>query len=192
MDLGGMGLLVAQALDPRRMTLARKDAAGYGDVAIPFYERWAHRHEFLIRGQRSGETVEEYFRAKRELLVEGDAYGDMMATYPAYWSGLKSRELVVLMDARVLRRGWSGQIMGRNPQIEEWAAAVAHDVGALQHLLSTLDDQRAVWSQVRVFRWCGSRSQRGEGDDSQNPLGVTRTNCGEADCEQKINRAKHE
>ena len=54
MDLGGMGPLVARALDPRRMTLARKDAAGYGDVAIPFYERWAHRHEFLIRGQRSG------------------------------------------------------------------------------------------------------------------------------------------
>ena len=187
-----MGSLVARALDPRRMTLARKDVAGYGDIAIPFYERWAHRHEFLLRGQRRGETVEEYFRAKREFLVEGDAYGDMMATYPAYWSGLKSRELVVLMDARVLGRGWSGQIMGRNPQIEEWAAAVAPDVGALQHLLSTLDDQRAVWSQVRVFRWCGSRSQRGEGDDSQNPLGVTRTNCGEADCEQKINRAKHE
>ena len=81
MDLGGMGPLVAQALNPKCMTLARKDAAGYGDVAIPFYERWAHRHEFLIRGQRSGETVEEYFQAKQELLVEGDAYGDMMATY---------------------------------------------------------------------------------------------------------------
>ena len=41
MDLGGMGPLVARALDPRRMTLARKDVAGYGDIAIPFYERWA-------------------------------------------------------------------------------------------------------------------------------------------------------
>ena len=43
--------------------------------------------------------MEEYFRAKRELLVEGDTYGDMMAAYPAYWSGLRSKELVVLMDA---------------------------------------------------------------------------------------------
>ena len=85
--------------------------------------------------------MEEYFRAKRELLGEGDTYRDMMATYPAYWSGLKSRELVALMDARVLGRGWSGQIMGRNPQVEEWAAAAAPAVGALQHLLSTLDDQ---------------------------------------------------
>ena len=100
--------------------------------------------------------MEEYFWAKRELLIEGDAYGDMMATYPAYWSGLKSRGLVVLMDPRVLGRGWSGQIMGRNPQIEEWAAATAPDVGALQHLLSILDNQRAVWSQVRVLRWSGS------------------------------------
>ena len=75
------------------------------------------------------------------MLVEGDAYGDMMATYPAYWSGLKSRELVVVMDARVLGRGWAGQIMGRNPQIEEWAAAISPDVRALQHLLATLDDQ---------------------------------------------------
>ena len=54
MDLGGMGPLVARALDPRRMTLARKDAAGYGDVAIPFYEWLAHRHEFLIRAKGVG------------------------------------------------------------------------------------------------------------------------------------------
>ena len=126
--------------------------------------------------------MEEYFRAKRELLVEDEAYGDMMATYPAYWSGLKSRGLVVLMDARVLGRGWSGQIMGRNPQVEEWAAAVAPDVGALQHLLSTLDDQRAVWSQVQVFCWSGSRSQQGEGDANQNPPGGTGTQ-GESDRE---------
>ena len=91
--------MVARALDPKRMTLARKDVAGYGDIAIPFYEWWAHRHEFLLRGQKRGETVEEYFQAKRELLVEGNTYGDMMATYPAYWSGLKSRVLVILMDA---------------------------------------------------------------------------------------------
>ena len=116
-----MGPLVARALDPRRMTLARKDVAEYAGVAIPFYERWAHRHEFLLRCQQRGETVEEYFQAKRELLVEGNTYGDMMAAYLAYWSGLQSWELVVLMDARVLGRVWSGQIMGRDPQIEEWA-----------------------------------------------------------------------
>ena len=81
------------------MTLAKKDVAEYAGVAVPFYELWAHRHEFLLRCQQRGETVEEYFRAKRELLVEGDTYGDMMAAYPAYWSGLRSGELVVLMDA---------------------------------------------------------------------------------------------
>ena len=90
--------------------------------------------------------MEEYFRAKRELLVEGDTYGDMVAAYLAYWSGLRSWELVVLMDARVLGRVQPGQIMGRDPQIEEWAADTAPDVGALQKLLLNLDDQRAVWS----------------------------------------------
>ena len=115
--------------------------------------------------------MEEYFRAKRELLVEGDTYGDMMAAYPAYWSGLRSGELVVLMDAQVLGRVWAGQIMGRDPQIEEWAADAAPDVGALQQLLSTLDDRRAVWSQIRAFRWGGSRGQREEGNASQNPPG---------------------
>ena len=88
--------------------------------------------------------MEEYFRAKRELLVEGDTYGDMIAAYPAYWSGLRSWELVILMDGRVLGHIWPGQIMGRNPQIEEWAANTAPDVGALQQLLSNLDGQRAV------------------------------------------------
>ena len=72
--------------------------------------------------------------------------------------------------------------MGRNPQIEEWAATVAPDVGALQHLLSTLDDQRAVWSQVLVFRWRGSQSQRGDRDASQKPPWGTRTK-GEGDLE---------
>ena len=81
-------------------------------AVIPFYERWTRRHEFLTRGQRRGETVEEYFRAKRDLLMDGDAYGDMIAAYPAYWSGLKRLELVILMDARVLGRIWTGQIMG--------------------------------------------------------------------------------
>ena len=31
--------------------------------------------------------------------------------------------------------------MGRDTQIEEWAAAAAPDVGALQKLLSSLEDQ---------------------------------------------------
>ena len=72
---------------------------------------------------------------------------------------MRSWELVVLMDARVLGRVWQGQIMGRDPQIEEWAANAAPDVGALQQLLSTLDDQRAVWPQIRVFHWGESRGQ---------------------------------
>ena len=49
---------------------------------IPLYERWTYRHEFLTRGQRRGETVEEYFRAKWDLLMKGDMYGDMVAAYP--------------------------------------------------------------------------------------------------------------
>ena len=66
--------------------------------------------------------MEEYFRAKRELLMEGDAYGDMIAAYPAYWSGLRRLELVILLDAGVLGRIWPCQIIGRDPKIEEWAA----------------------------------------------------------------------
>ena len=127
------------------MTLARKDVSEYVEAAIPFYERWTHLHEFLTRGQRRGETVEEYFRAKRELLMEGDTYGDMIAAYPAYWSGLRRLELVILMDERVLGCIWLGQIVGRDPQIEEWAADTTPDVGALQNLLLNLDDQWAVW-----------------------------------------------
>ena len=117
--------------------------------------------------------MEEYFRAKRELLVEGDTYGDMIAAYPAYWSGLRSWELVILMDGRVLGHIWPGQIMGRNPPIEEWAADTAPDVGALQQLLSNLDDQRALWSQIRTFSWGGSRGQREKRDASPRTPGVT-------------------
>ena len=101
--------------------------------------------------------------------MDGDAYGDMIAAYRAYWSSLRRLELVILMDARVLGRIWTGQIMGRDPQIEAWAADTAPDVGILQKLLSTLDDQRAVWSQVRAFRWDGSRGQRGEESIRRDP-----------------------
>ena len=100
--------------------------------------------------------MEEYFQAKRELLMEGDAYGDMIAAYLAYWSGLRRLELVILMDARVLGRIWPGQIMGRDPQIEGWAADTAPDVGALQQLLSNLDNRPAVWSQIQAFPGSGS------------------------------------
>ena len=94
------------------MTLAKKEVSEYVGIAIPFYEWWTHCHQFLTRGQRRGETVEEYFQAKRELLMEGDHYGDMVAAYPAYWSGL-----------RYLGHIWPGQIIGRDPRLEEWAAA---------------------------------------------------------------------
>ena len=81
---------------------------------MPLYEQWTHRHEFLTWGQRRGEMVEEYFRAKRELLMEGDSYGDMAAAYPAYWSSLRPLELVILMDsvrswdASGRARSWGG------------------------------------------------------------------------------------
>ena len=38
LDLGGMGPLVARALDPRRMALVKKDVSKYVGVAILFYE----------------------------------------------------------------------------------------------------------------------------------------------------------
>ena len=113
--------------------------------------------------------MEEYFQAKRELLLDGDSYGDMVAAYPAYWSGLRCLELVILMDARVLGHIWLGQIMGRDPQIEEWAADTAPDVGAQQNVLSNLEDQRAVWPQIQAFQGSGSRGQREEGETSKNP-----------------------
>ena len=97
------------------MTLVRKDVSEYVGAVIPFYEQRTHRHEFLTRGQRRGETVEEYFWAKRDLLMDGDAYGDMIAAYPAYWSGLRRLELVILMDVQVLGCIWLGQIIGRDP-----------------------------------------------------------------------------
>ena len=108
---------------------------------IPLYERWTYRHEFLTRGQRRGETVEEYFRAKRDLLMKGDMFRDMVAAYPAYWSGLRQLELVILMDALVLGHIWDGQILHREPRLEAWAVDTAPDVGTLQKLLSALDDQ---------------------------------------------------
>ena len=117
--------------------------------------------------------MEEYFRAKRNLLMDGNAYGDMIAAYPAYWSGLNWLELVILMDAWVLGRIWMGQIMGRNLQIEAWAANTAPDVMALQKLLSAIDNQRAVWSQVRAFRWDRSRGQRGEESIRRDPTRAT-------------------
>ena len=112
-------------------------------------------------------------QAKWELLMEGNSYGDMIAAYPAYWSSLRRLELAILIDARVLGRIWPGQIMGRDPQIEEWAADTTPDMGALQRLLSNLEDQQAVWLQIRAFRGSGSQGQREEGDTSQTPLRVT-------------------
>ena len=169
LDLGGMGPSVASALDPRRMTLARKDVSTYVGAVIPFYANWTHCNEFLTRGQRRGETVEEYFRAKRDLLMDGDAYRDKIAAYPAYWSGLRRLELVILMDALVLGHIWPGQIMDRDPQIEEWAANTAPDVGALQKLLSNLDDQRAVWSQVRLSAGVGAEASERRGTLVETP-----------------------
>ena len=51
--------------------------------------------------------------------MDGDDYGDLIAAYPAYWSGLRRLELVNLMDKRVLGSIGPSQIIGRDPQIEE-------------------------------------------------------------------------
>ena len=145
------------------MTFAKKEVSEYVGIAIPFYKWWTHCHQFLTRGQRRGETVEEYFQAKRELLMEGDHYGDMVAAYPAYWSGLRYLELGILMDMRVLGHIWPGQIIGRDPRIEEWAAATAPNVGALQKLLSGLEDQQALWPQIRAYMGTGAEASKGGG-----------------------------
>ena len=60
-----------------------------------------------------------------------------------------------------------------DPQIEEWATATAPNMGALQKLLSSLEDQRAVWPQIWAFPGNGSRGQRKEGDTSKPPPRVT-------------------
>ena len=86
----------------------KKDMSEYVGIALPFYEGWTHHHEFLTKGQRRGETMEEYFRAKGKLLLDGDSYGDMVAAYPVYWSGLRCLELVILMDVRFLGHIWPG------------------------------------------------------------------------------------
>ena len=44
-------LLVRALLDPRRMNLVQKEVSEYKGIAIPFYERWTHHHEFLTRVQ---------------------------------------------------------------------------------------------------------------------------------------------
>ena len=46
-------------------------------------------------------------------------------------------------------------------------------MGALQKLLSSLEDQRAVWPQIWAFPGNGSRGQRKEGDTSKPPLRLT-------------------
>ena len=68
--------------------------------------------------------------------------------------------------------------MGRDPQIEKWASGAAPNVGALQQLLSALDDQRVVWSQIRTFRWEGNRGQREVENASPEPRGVTKAEGG--------------
>ena len=124
----------------------------YVEIIIPFYKRWTYRHEFLTRGQREGETIREYFRAKQELLLEGDPYGNLRAAYPAFWSGLRDQGLGDLLDILVWGHPWPRQIVGKNPQIEEWAATVAPDLEALQDLLSRMERQQALGKQIRALR----------------------------------------
>ena len=69
----------------------------------------------------------------------------------------------MLMDMRVLGHIWPGQIIGRDPQIEEWAAATAPNVRALQRLLSGLEDQRALWPQIRLSGGAGAEASEGSG-----------------------------
>ena len=105
--------------------------------------------------------MEEYFRAKRELLGEGDTYGDMMAAQclPGLLERLEELGAGGLDGCASPGTRLAGPDHGAGLQVEEWAANAAPDVGALQQLLSTLDDQRAVWPQIRVFHWGESRGQ---------------------------------
>ena len=152
LDLGGMETIIAQALNPRRMNPRVKNVSEYVEVVLPFYEWWTYRHEFLTRGQREGETIREYFRAKQELLLEGDPYGTLRAAYPAFWSGLRDQKLGDLLDMLVWGHPWPWQIGGKNPQIEEWAANVAPDLEALQDLLSRMESRQALGKQILALR----------------------------------------
>ena len=73
----------------------------YVEAVLPFYEQWTYWHEFLTRGQREGETIGEYFQAKKELLLEGNPYRTLQAAYLAFWSGLRDQKLGDLLDMRV-------------------------------------------------------------------------------------------
>ena len=62
--------------------------------------------------------------------------------------------------------------MGRDPQIEEWTAAIAPNVGALQRLLSGLENQWTLWPQIRAFQESPGRLKEG---DTGKPLPPTTT-----------------
>ena len=144
------------------MNQRAKNMSEYVEIIIPFYKRWTYRHEFLTRGQREGETIREYFRAKQELLLEGDPYGNLRAAYPAFWSGLRDQGLGDLLDILVWGHPWPRQIVGKSPQIEEWAATVAPDLEALQDLLSRMERQQALGKQIRALRRDKGPGQPGE------------------------------
>ena len=119
LDLGGMEPIIAQALSPWRMNPRVKNVSEYVEAVLPFYEQWTYWHEFLTRGQREGETIGEYFQAKKELLLEGNPYRTLQAAYLAFWSGLRDQKLGDLLDMRVWGHPWPRQIMGKDPEIEE-------------------------------------------------------------------------
>ena len=119
--------------------------------------------------------VEEYFRAKRDLLMDGDDYRDMIAPYPAYWSGLRRLELVILMDARVLGRVWPCQIMGRDPQMEEWAADTAPDVGPCSSCCQTWTTSGPYGRKYGLSAGVGAEASERRGTLVKTPRGPGRT-----------------
>ena len=115
--------------------------------------------------------MEEYFRAKRDLLMDGDDYGDMIAAYPAYWSGLRRLELVMLMDAQVLGHIWLGQIMGRDPQMEEWAADTAPDVGPCSSCCQTWTTSGPYGRKYGLSAGVGAEASERRGTLVETPRG---------------------
>ena len=156
LDLGGMEPIIAQALNWWHMNPRVKNVSEYVEIVIPFYERWTHRHEFLTRGQREGETIREYFRAKQELLLEGDPYGNLRAAYPAFWSGL--------LDMLVWGHPWPWQIVGKNPPNQGVGCRHRPGLGSIagSTIVARMESQQVLGKQIRAIPCDQGPGQLGE------------------------------
>ena len=126
---------------------ADSEAGGEGRGA-----KWSPGQRDIVRGPELWKLLKERLKDPNQ------------TAFRSAWHDVKRYlELGILMDMRVLGHIWPGQIIGRDPRIEEWAAATAPNVGALQKLLSGLEDQQALWLQIRAYMGTGVEASKGGG-----------------------------